>query len=231
MQPAAAVSPLARFILGFPILAAIPGTAWAQGTFFVVDGSAGVNTSTPQATLQVQESDSQKHNRVLLRLTGSSFAPQAEYEDGSTGVIWRFGMNPNNDFVINDTADLGTAEMRISVNGEVYVNGTQVHPDYVFSPDYALRPVEDLAAYVRENEHLPGVLTSAEREHNGGIDLASFPLQLLEKIEELTLYTIDQQKLIHELQTKNEALTRELRSSNEELAARIAALERAQDER
>jgi len=209
-----AVSKLSWVVIGWLLCVVAPAAVSAQGTFFVVNGSAGVRTNTPQATLHVQESDSTKHNRVLLRLTGTSFAPQAEYENGSTGVIWRLGVNDSDHFVFNETTDLGVAEMRISPDGRVFVNSTQVHPDYVFSPAYQLRPLDELAEYVHENRHLPGVLTSEEREQQDGIDLTSFPLQLLEKIEELTLYTIEQQEVIGAL-----------RESNEELSKRVAALE------
>jgi len=215
-KPAGGVSKLLWVVIGSLVSLVLPQAVSAQGTFFVVNGSAGIKTNTPQATLHVQESDSAKHNRVLLRLTGTSFAPQAEYEDGSTGVIWRLGVNDSDHFVFNETSDLGVAEMRISPDGRVFVNGSQVHPDYVFSPDYQLRPLEELAEYVRNNRHLPGVLTSEERERQDGIDLTSFPLQLLEKIEELTLYTIEQEDVI-----------RALRESNEELTKRVVALEAA----
>ena len=93
-------------------------------------------------------------------------------------------------------------------------NGSQVHPDYVLAPDYPLLPIDDLEAFIQEHGHLPGVLSSEEREEEGGVNLTSFPLQLLEKIEELSLYTSDQQKLI-----------RELREASDGLSARVEALE------
>jgi hypothetical protein len=47
--------------------------------------------------------------------------------DTSNSISWRQGMNNQGDFVINDTADLGTAEFRIETDGDVFVNGTLVH--------------------------------------------------------------------------------------------------------
>ena len=77
--------------------------------------------------------------------------------------------------------------------------------DYVFADDYALKPLEEVEAFIDENQHLPGV-PSAEEVAASGIDVASMDAKLLEKIEELTLYTIEQQKLIDALSKKIEEL-------------------------
>lgn len=165
-------------------------------------GSKGMGTASPEATLHVVEADDTKHSRVNVRLTGSDFAPQQEYEDGSTGAIWRMGMNPAGAFVFNQTDDLAVAELRVTAGGQVFVNGTQEHPDYVFKEGFELRSLDELEAYINEYGHLPGVLSSQQREKDGGIDLASFPVQLLEKIEELTLYTLQQQKELNALRAE-----------------------------
>lgn len=195
-------------LLGWGVTPAI----WGQDVVHVVNDGVGVFTNTPEATLHVFENSAATHNRVLYRITGADFSPQFEYQDGSTGDIWREGMNPNGHFVINQMDDPTVAEMRVTPDGQVFVNGTQVHPEYVFDGDYELMDLDALDAYVRKNRHLPGVVSSEKAQ--GKIDLSSFPLQLLEKIEELTLYTIQQQELIQRLQ-----------ESNEELEARLADLE------
>jgi len=177
-----------------------------QKTLFVVDTSVGILTDEPITTLHVREDDPDKADRVLLRLSGASFYPLMEYENEVLGDIWRVGLNPSGDFVINQTDDLGIAELKVTADGRVFANGTQVHPDYVFESGYELMPLEDLAGFVRDHRHLPNVLTSEQRERQGGIDLASFPVQLLEKIEELALYTIEQHEQIKELQARLEAL-------------------------
>jgi len=70
--------------------------------------------------------------------------------------------------------------------------------DYVFDKNYVLPSLGDLAAFIKENKHLPGIPTAAEVEKNG-IDLGATQAKLLEKIEQLTLYTIELQKQIDEL--------------------------------
>jgi hypothetical protein len=73
--------------------------------------------------------------------------------------------------------------------------------DYVFAKDYNLMPLNRVADYVKKNSHLPGV-PSAEDVKKEGIDLGSMDATLLKKIEELTLYVIQQNQRIDEMQKK-----------------------------
>ena len=72
-------------------------------------------------------------------------------------------------------------------------------PDYVFAQDYNLRPLSDVEAYILKNSHLPEV-PSAKEIKNNGVDVQEMNMTLLKKIEELTLYVIDQDKKIDRLQ-------------------------------
>jgi hypothetical protein len=91
---------------------------------------------------------------------------------------------------------------KLVVEGKVGAREVQVTasgwPDYVFSPDYKLPSLSALDIFVRENKHLPEIPTAAEVEKNG-IALGELNALLLKKVEELTLYLIDQQKQIDEL--------------------------------
>lgn len=97
------------------------------------------------------------------------------------------------------------------INGDhkLYVHGslvsTQVKiayydnwPDYVFQPTYQLRPLDQVAKFIKEKGHLPGI-PSAQEVAKQGFEIAEMQQKLLEKIEELTLYIIQQQKEIEEL--------------------------------
>jgi len=77
-------------------------------------------------------------------------------------------------------------------------------PDYVFESDYKLTPLSELADFIAENKHLPNIPSAAEVKAAGKVSLTELQMKLLEKIEELTLYTIDQQKTIDELKTRLE---------------------------
>lgn len=75
--------------------------------------------------------------------------------------------------------------------------------DYVFKKDYRLRPLAEVEKFIAENGHLPEVPSEKEAIENG-IELKEMNILLLKKVEELTLYTLQQQKQIDE-QQKREA--------------------------
>ena len=64
--------------------------------------------------------------------------------------------------------------------------------DYVFADEYKLMPLEELSRFIKTNKHLPNIPTAAEVEKNG-IELGAMNAKLLEKIEELYLYILQQQ--------------------------------------
>lgn len=74
-------------------------------------------------------------------------------------------------------------------------------PDYVFEPDYNLCPLNQLENYIKENRHLPGIPSAKEVDTNG-LDLAEMNLQLLKKVEELTLYILEQNKKLNQLKDR-----------------------------
>ena len=74
--------------------------------------------------------------------------------------------------------------------------------DYVFDRNYQLPSLYSLADYIKANNHLPGIPTTAEVEKNG-VDLGATEAKLLEKIEQLTLYTIQLQQQVDGMKANN----------------------------
>ena len=70
--------------------------------------------------------------------------------------------------------------------------------DFVFNKDYQLKPLHELETYIEKNNHLPDVY-SAKQVAEEGYSQHDMNKVLLQKIEELTLYTIQQQKEIEAL--------------------------------
>jgi hypothetical protein len=77
--------------------------------------------------------------------------------------------------------------------------------DYVFSPNYKLMPLKELADFINKNGHLPNIPSQSEIIENG-VDLVEINVSLLEKIEELTIYAIEQNNLIENLLERIEKL-------------------------
>ncbi len=73
--------------------------------------------------------------------------------------------------------------------------------DYVFKPNYDLMSLEQVKKYIKENGHLPGI-PSAKEIAETGINLSEMNTKLMEKVEELTLYIIQQQEKTKALEEK-----------------------------
>lgn len=98
-------------------------------------------------------------------------------------------------------------DIRVS-SGSFIDDGTTLNvPDYVFEPGYKMLSLDELGEFVQREKHLPNVPKAAEIKATG-LDLSQFQMRLLEKVEELTLYTL------------------ELNGENEDLRERLTALER-----
>jgi hypothetical protein len=111
------------------------------------------------------------------------------------------------------TATLGSC--KLAVEGRIGAREVLVtvnpFPDYVFTPSYKLRDLSSLEKYIKQYSHLHGIPSAAEVEKEGGVKLGEMSVKLLEKIEELTLYIIDMNKKIEELQKDNAALRSQLK--------------------
>jgi hypothetical protein len=89
----------------------------------------------------------------------------------------------------------------LAVNGSAIFTAAYVKlyanwPDYVFKKDYILPPLDNVEKFIQTYGHLPDV-PSADSIQKAGLDLGGGQATLLKKIEELTLYLIDQHNSIH----------------------------------
>ncbi|SHK79022.1 hypothetical protein SAMN05444266_101151 [Chitinophaga jiangningensis] len=100
---------------------------------------------------------------------------------------------------VNGNVGIGTLSPaeKLSVNGTVLAKKVKVTatgwPDYVFAQNYALPSLQEVEKYIGEHQHLPGVPSAAEVEREK-VDLGAMNEILLRKIEELTLYLIEERK-------------------------------------
>lgn len=130
-----------------------------------------------------------------------------------------FGMKTDGTFVsMGGNFGIGTDSPtdKLSVNGNIRAKEIKVEnanwPDYVFNKDHKLPSLQETENHIKERGHLPGIPSAADVKANG-IDLGEMNARLLQKIEELTLHLIEQDKNQKTLQEEVRALRMELRNS------------------
>lgn len=134
---------------------------------------------------------------------------------GTTPELDNTGLEAFKRLTINNdgTIGIGTSDTkghRLGVNGSAVFTKAVVKqnnnwPDYVFEPKYKLPSLQEVEAFIKANKHLPEVPSAKEVAANG-LDLGENQAVLLKKIEELTLYVIEQNKKIEHLTNEVEIL-------------------------
>ena len=165
------------------------------------------------------------------------------FENESNGVIATNGSNniyisPNSalnaTFYSNGTVGIGIPYGSTTQGYELAVNGSAIFtqavvklyanwPDYVFQPDYKLPSLRHVAQYIQTNHHLPD-MPSADSLSKTGLDLGVNQAALLKKIEELTLYIIEQDKELGDQNKTKEELDKKLSDQALELGAQSQKL-------
>ena len=167
------------------------------------DGRVGIGDETPSEKLEVNgdvKADTVKSNVVTV---GSYGILREVPSPTRVEVVGNFG-------VTLDTYLGGNLE----VGGKIYADSLNVDavvindwllevPDYVFEPVYKLRSLADVEKHVKTHKRLPDMPVTAESKGKS-VDLAALNMALLKKVEELTLYAIEQDKKIAALQRKVE---------------------------
>jgi hypothetical protein len=121
---------------------------------------------------------------------------------------------PDLDFAVHRSAAIGVVDIneripsgyKLVVGGKILAEEVRITlvkdwPDYVFDKDYPLPRLADLEQFIHTNHHLPDIPSAAEMEA-AGVSLGHMQSTLLRKLEELTLYLIQQHKTIETLQEK-----------------------------
>ncbi|MDD7886022.1 tail fiber protein [Flavivirga sp. 57AJ16] len=205
-------------------------------TFMRIDqfGNVGIGTTNPLKKLYINASFDDglalAANNAILGDNGSGSFTQLLFWNGSNAYYGRSqtGIGVDNHFfrtqgitrlIIKDNGNVGigttTPDAKLAVKGNIHTNEVKVDllgavaPDYVFYKDYALKTLTEVENYIAKQGHLPNIPSAKEMEAEG-IKLKEMNLKLLEKIEEITLYTIGQEKEIkaykNELQSQKDII-------------------------
>ncbi|WP_062057725.1 hypothetical protein [Sediminicola sp. YIK13] len=102
-----------------------------------------------------------------------------------------------------------TGTHKLAVEGSIGAREIKVEAigwsDFVFEQNYHLPTLEEVEHHIKKYGHLKDIPSAKEIEKNG-IFLGAMDAKLLQKIEELMLYTIQQEKKIQQLETENKQL-------------------------
>jgi hypothetical protein len=93
-------------------------------------------------------------------------------------------------------------------------------PDYVFENDYKLLSLEEVEDHINEKGHLPNVPSAKDVEEEGSFSLGEMNKKLLEKVEELTLYLIEQNKQLKEQQLQLKKQNQRIKDLEKEMKTR-----------
>ncbi|WP_195760066.1 hypothetical protein [Flavobacterium sp. LC2016-23] len=202
---------------------AIRGANTFTGTQ-IINGNLSIGVTNPLNTFEVKVPTS----------TGTSSSDGIAIHDGATNRLGiNIGINTAGEYSYLQAVKGGIGQKNIAINpigGNVGIGTTNptakltvagdiasrevkvtvdAGADFVFENNYNLPSLDTVDQYIKENKHLPEI-ASADEMKKDGINLSEMNIKLLQKIEELTLYTIEQQKNTEKLTKVIETLTRRL---------------------
>jgi hypothetical protein len=178
---------------------------------FTATGTLNLATNTGSSDGPAIEMYGQSHasraGRIHICSYGSS-GTGVEFVTYDPSVsTWRSNMKIQNDgkVIIGNTQPTGAyAGYKLGVDGDIVCKRAVVQisnwADFVFKPDYKLPSLSEVEDYIQKNNHLPDV-PSEKIILEEGVDMGAMNKILLQKVEELTLYMIQQQKEIELLKT------------------------------
>jgi hypothetical protein len=227
---------ITKSIVLFMILFVMNSVVYAQidsNGKLKIDGAGIENGKSPGIVYKYAPNDDFYYDGEYLNHYGFGFHgyqdpsvphtnPRNTYMSGFFGIDLFTGGESRLRITRNGKVGIGTnnPDSKLVVAGKAHVQEIKVEvdagADYVFERSYPLPDLRATEQFVKQNKHLPGI-PSAQEMKEQGLELGEFNIQLLKKVEELTLIVIQQDKKLLKQQDKLDRLN--------QLEARIKQLE------
>ncbi|MCT4124705.1 calcium-binding protein [Elizabethkingia anophelis] len=182
------------------------GTSGVERLRIDANGNIGIGTTNPQSKLDINGNMTIASGAAIqlagnqpyhgLQYSNTGFANT--FVDGPVLYGWSGGglgiKKENRDWL----ALKWNAEGNVSISNKLEAREIKVTTtptaDFVFEDSYQLPDLESVEKHIKEKKHLPEIASAAEMQKDG-VSIGDFQIKLLQKIEELTLYSIEQNKL------------------------------------
>jgi len=190
---------------------------------FNTNGNVGIGTNSPTAKLDIGKSNlenafsvgsSNDGGRIYTSYeSGKGTLNFVEHDDPFVLSFTQAGTNTNEKIIFDQgNFGIGTTTMgshKLAVEGSIGAREIKVEAngwsDFVFENTYQLPSLKEVENHIQQKGHLKDIPSAKEVEENG-IFLGEMDAKLLQKIEELTLYTIAQEKKILSLEKQNSTI-------------------------
>jgi len=180
------------------------------GNSILYQNGSDIGIGTTTANYRIEIYNNSNDATAGLKIAAGTVASNIALSVGSASDE-KFTILANGTVYSEGSIGIGTTTMgahKLAVCGTIHATGITVESgwcDFVFDKEYKLRPLEEVEGFIQANKHLPEIPPGKEVEERG-LDLGKMQMKMIQKIEELTLYAIEQNKRIAKLEEENKKL-------------------------